>query len=89
MFTYMKVKGQVQNSCRDLGLQNFFIYQPGLILNRVHDDRMGEKIFAKMPFISKIEVAVLGNGILQHALKNQLPYQGAQKPNEIVTHNDL
>ena len=32
------------------------IFKPGAILNRVNDDRFGEKVLKYVPFIDKIEV---------------------------------
>lgn len=51
MFFYMKTKGQVEDACRDLGLNSYFIYRPGAIVDRVHDDRKGEKVLKFIPFI--------------------------------------
>ena len=43
-----------------------------------------DKILSKVPFMDKIDASVLGNGILQHALRNEPPYEKGMEPKEIV-----
>lgn len=71
-FLYMKTKGEVERDIAKLGYQNLAIHRPGLLLNRDNDDRIGEKIFAKVPFVTKIESSDVGLAILDHAIKNCL-----------------
>ena len=71
-------------------MPNYFIYRPGAILNRVHDDRAKEKVVKFIPFIAKITTAMLAKGICEHCLRNVPPFpEGQQKPKEIIVHKDI
>ena len=67
-FLYMRVKGQVENDLINLKLPQLDIYQPGLIEDRDNDFRIGEKIFSRVPFISKISSRDLGLSFLNQAI---------------------
>lgn len=69
MFLYMKTKGRVEQSLKDLKLSQLSIYRPGLLLNRRNDSRVGEKIGSWIPFITKIESADMGKAMVEHAVK--------------------
>ncbi|KRX06872.1 hypothetical protein PPERSA_11517 [Pseudocohnilembus persalinus] len=54
-FLYMRTKGQVEETLKQKNLKGLSIFQPGVLLNRNNDFRIGEKIIAYVPFLSKIE----------------------------------
>ncbi|CDW73733.1 UNKNOWN [Stylonychia lemnae] len=68
-FLYMRVKGEVENSVRALGIRDLKIYRPGLLLNRDNDARIGEKIGSWVPFLAKIESRDVAQVILEYAIQ--------------------
>jgi len=57
LFTYMQVKGQVEDECKQLGFSRLTIWQPGM-LDRGSEARWKEKVFGLvMPKISTGTVA--------------------------------
>ncbi len=68
-FLYMRTKGEVERDIKKVGVPNLAIYKPGFLLNRDNDERIGEKIFSHVPFITKIESADVGFAMLDIAIK--------------------
>ena len=67
-FLYMRTKGEVERDILKVGIPHLGIYKPGLLLNRDNDDRMGEKIGAYIPLITKIESSDVGLCMLDQAI---------------------
>ena len=86
LFLYMRVKGQVEEAIKQLRFPKLSIYRPGLLLNREHDHRIGEKIASYIPFISKIEAADVGRVMLEHAVGDSplAPTENTSQVNVIV-----
>ncbi len=64
----MKVKGEIENAIEALNFHTYYVYRPGFLLNRDNEVRTMEKIFAKVPFISKIESRDVGKAMLEKAI---------------------
>lgn len=56
MFLYVRTKGETEEGLANLGLPYLSILRPGVILNRVNDDRFGEKCLKYIPFMPKIDI---------------------------------
>ena len=64
------------------------IHRPALLLNRDNDERIGEKIAAHIPFISKIESSDVGLVMLNHAIASGLN-KSAVKTEQLFSNDDL
>jgi uncharacterized protein YbjT (DUF2867 family) len=87
-FLYMKTKGEVERDITKIGYQQMNIYRPGLLLNRDNDERIGEKIFSVVPFITKIESASVGLIMLDQAIKYCQSNQ-TEKKTDIYSNSDM
>ena len=84
----MRTKGEVERDIKKLGYQHLAIHRPGLLMNRDNDERLGEKIFSKVPFITKIESSDMGLAMLDHAVKTCLENK-PEKTEELLSNSDL
>lgn len=85
-FLYMKTKGEVERDIAKVGVPQLNIYRPGLLLNRDNDERIGEKIGAFIPFLSKIESSDVGKVMLDQAIKAS---QAKTTGSKLLTNDEL
>lgn len=86
MLLYMRTKGRCQEACVQVGVKNLTIFQPGLLLNRRNDERIGEKIGSWVPFISKIEARDMGRAMLEHAIRKVHEMRIGKDQKEGISH---
>ena len=87
-FLYMRTKGEVERDIAKLGYPHLAIHRPGLLTNRDNDERIGEKIFSKVPFITKIDSPDMGLAMLDHAIQSILKKK-TENLQEILSNSDL
>lgn len=82
-FLYCKTKGKAEDDIMTKNIERISIMRPGIILNRDNDDRLGEKMIAWVPFVSKIESKDIAKAMVQDDVQFQFGERAERKAEKI------
>ena len=92
-FFYFEVKGKIEEELKNLHsikkIESLTIFQPGLIVDRDNDSRIGECCLKYMPFISKIRCSVLAAGMINEAERLHYDYDNNGRNVNVFNNRDI